>query len=86
LKLVGGGIHMENGEYYMGIGPNADPNSPTLIVGYRLDGKKVEIYKSRETYVVVNTKTEKFLTCLGLEHARYVFKECIRTLTPEGRA
>ncbi len=77
---------MENGEYYMGIGVNADPNSPTLIVGYRLDGIKIEIYKSRETYVVVNTKTEKFLTCLGFEHARYVFKECIRTLTPEGRA
>jgi hypothetical protein len=77
---------MENGEYYMGIGANPDPNCPTLIVGYRLDGKKVEIYKNREIYVVVNTKTEKFLTCVGLEHARYVFKECVRTLTPEGRA
>jgi len=77
---------MEDGEYYMGIGAKADPDCPTLIVGYRLDGEKVEIYKSRETYVVVNTKTEKFLTCVGLEHARYVFKECIRTLTPEGRA
>lgn len=77
---------MENGEYYMGVGTNGDPNCPSLILGYILDGKRVEIYKSQETYIVVNTKTEKYLTCIGFEHARYVFKKCVRTLVPEGRA
>ena len=77
---------MENGEYYMGLEIEGDPNSPRLIIGYLLDGQRVEIYKRQETYIVVNTKTEKYLTCLGFEHARYVFKECVRTLTPDGRA
>ncbi|MGZ3494224.1 MAG: hypothetical protein ACXU99_05710 [Thermodesulfobacteriota bacterium] len=77
---------MENGEYYMVFETNEDPNYPRLILGYKLDGKKVEIYKSLETYIVVNTKTEKYLTCLGYEHAHYVFNECVRTMTPEGKA
>jgi hypothetical protein len=77
---------MENGAYYMGLETEGDPNSPRLIMGYTLDGQRVEIYKRQETYIVVNTKTEKYLTCLGFEHARYVFKECVRTLAPEGRA
>ena len=77
---------MENGEYYMGLETEGDPNSPRLIMGYMVDGQRVEIYKRQETYIVVNTKTEKYLTCLGFEHARYVFKECVRTLAPEGRA
>jgi len=77
---------MEDGEYYMGVGTNGEPNCPRLILGYILNGKRVEIYKSQETYFVVNTKTEKYLTCLGIEHAHYVFKECVRTLAPEGRA
>ncbi len=77
---------MENGEYYMIVETNGDPNRPRLILGYILDGKKVEIYKNLETYVVVNTKTEKYLTCLGYEHAHYVFSECVRMLAPEGRA
>jgi hypothetical protein len=79
-------MNMENGEYYMLVETNEDPNYPRLILGYKLDGKKVEIYKSLETYIVVNTKTEKYLTCLGYEHAHYVFNECVRTLTPEGKA
>lgn len=86
LKLVLGGIHMENGEYYMGIGTVGDPNCPRLILGYKIDENRVEIYKSLETYIVVNTKTDKYLTCLGLEHAHYVFNECVRTLIPEGKA
>ena len=77
---------MENGEYYLVDESNEDPKRPRLILGYIFDGKKVEIYKSLETYIVVNTKTEKYLTCLGFEHARYVFKECVRTLAPDGRA
>jgi hypothetical protein len=77
---------MENGEYYTVVEANEDPNCPRLILGYMLDGKKVEIYKSRETYIVVNTKTEKYLTCIGYEHAHYIFKECVRVLAPEGRA
>jgi hypothetical protein len=77
---------MENGAYYMGLETEGDPNSPRLIMGYTLDGQRVEIYKRQETYIVVNTKTEKYLTCLGFEHARYIFKECVRTLAPEGRA
>ena len=77
---------MENGEYYMGVETNEDPNCPRLILGYILDGKKIEIYKSHETYIVVNTKTEKYLTCIGYEHAHYIFKECVRALAPEGRA
>ncbi len=77
---------MENGAYYMGLETEGDPNSPRLIMGYTLDGQRVEIYKRQETYIVVNTKTEKYLTCLGFEHARYVFKECVKTLAPEGRA
>lgn len=77
---------MENGEYYTVVEANEDPNFPRLILGYMLDGKKVEIYKSRETYIVVNTKTEKYLTCIGYEHAHYIFKECVRVLAPEGRA
>lgn len=79
-------MNMENGEYYMFVDTNEDPNHPRLILGYMFDGKKVEIYKSLETYVVVNTKTEKYLTCLGYEHAHHVFNECVRTLTPEGKA
>jgi hypothetical protein len=70
----------------MGLETEGDPNSPRLIMGYTLDGQRVEIYKRQETYIVVNTKTEKYLTCLGFEHARYIFKECVRTLAPEGRA
>lgn len=77
---------MENGEYYMVVESNVDPNGPQLILGYKCDGKKVEIYKSLETYIVVNTKTAKYLTCLGYEHAHYVFNECVRMLTPEARA
>jgi len=77
---------MDSGEYYMGFRTNGDPNYPRLILGYKLYGNRVEIYKSQETYIVVNTKTEKFLMCLGLEHAHYVFEECIRTLAPEGKA
>jgi len=79
-------MHMENGEYYMEIETNGDPNCPRLILGYILGGQRVEIYKSREAYIVVNTKTEKYLTCLGFEHARYIFKECVRTLAPEAEA
>jgi hypothetical protein len=79
-------MNMENGEYYVVVEPNEDPNCPILIVGYILDGKRVEIYKNQETYIVVNTKTEKYLTCIGYEHAHDVFKECVRTLAPEGRA
>jgi hypothetical protein len=79
-------MNMENGEYYTVVEANEDPNFPRLILGYMLDGKKVEIYKSRETYIVVNTKTEKYLTCIGYEHAHYIFKECVRVLAPEGRA
>ena len=77
---------MEHGEYYMGLETEGDPNSPRLIMGYMLDGHRVEIYKRQEAYIVVNTKTEKYLTCLGFEHARYVFKECVRTLASDGRA
>lgn len=79
-------MNMENGEYYMAVESNEDPNHPRLILGYIFDGKKVEIYKSLGTYIVVNTKTEKYLTCLGYEHAHHVFNECVRMLTPEGRA
>lgn len=77
---------MEDGEYYTFVETNEDSNRPLLILGYILDGKKVEMYKSLGTYIVVNTKTEKYLTCLGYEHAHYIFNECVRTLTPEGKA
>ncbi len=77
---------MENGQYYVLVESNEDLNSPRLILGYILDGKKVEIYKNLETYIVVNTKTEKYLTCLGYEHAQHVFNECVRMLTPEASA
>jgi GTP cyclohydrolase FolE2 len=77
---------MESGEYYIAIETNEDSNFPRLILGYLFDGKRVEIYKSQETYVVVNTKTEKYLTCISYEHAHYVFEECVRTLAPETRA
>jgi len=77
---------MNNGEYYLGVATTADPNYPRLILGYKLDEKRVEIYKSQETYIVVNTKTEKFLTCLNWKHAHYIFEECVRTLTFEGKA
>ena len=77
---------MKNGKYYMGVEANGDPNFPILVLGYILDGKRVEIYKNQETYFVVNTKTAKYLMCIGIEHARYVFKECVRTLAPEGGA
>ena len=79
-------LNMEIGEYYMSVETNRDPNGPTLILGYIVDGEKVEIYKNLGTYIVVNTKTEKWLTCLGYEHAHHVFSECVRTLTPEGEA
>ncbi len=77
---------MGNGEYYTLVESNEDPNRPQLIVGYVFDGKKVEMYKSLGTYIVFNSKTEKYLTCLGYEHAHYVFNECVRMLAPEGRA
>jgi hypothetical protein len=77
---------MKNGEYYMRFGTNGDLHSPRLILGYLLDGERVEIYKSLETYFVFNTKTEKYLMCLGIEHAHYVFNECVRTLASEARA
>jgi len=80
------GMNMGDGEYYVGVGKTADPNYPRLILGYRLQGEKVEIYKNREAYIVVNTKTEKYLTCLGWKHAHYVFEECVRTLAPVGLA
>jgi len=79
-------MNMENGQYYVVVGSNEDINGPQLILGYILDGKKVEIYKSLETYIVVNTKTEKSLTCLGYEHAQHVFSECVRMLTAEAMA
>jgi hypothetical protein len=77
---------MENGEYYVVVETNEDPDFPRLILGYVLDGKTVEIYKNRETYIVVNMKTEKYLTCVSYEHAQHVFEECVRTLAPAGRA
>ena len=77
---------MENGEYYIVAESNEDPHFPRLILGYIFDGKKVEIYKSLGTYFVVNTKTQKCLTCLGYEHAHHVFNECVRTLAPEAVA
>lgn len=77
---------MENGEYYVVVEANEDPNCPKLIVGYVCGGKRVEIYKNQETYIVINTKTEKVLTCIGYEHAHDVFKECVKTLEPAGRA
>jgi len=77
---------MKNGKYYTGAEKNGDPNLPILILGYMLDGKRVEIYKNQETYFVVNTKTAKYLMCIGFEHAHYVFKECVRALAPEGGA
>jgi len=79
-------MHMESGEYYVALETNEDPNLPRLILGYIFDGKTVEIYKNRETYIVVNMKTEKFLTCIGYEHAHHVFEECVRKLEPEGSA
>jgi hypothetical protein len=79
-------MNMENGEYYTVAEIDEDYNIPRLILGYILHGKRVEIYKSKETYIVVNTQTEKYLTCIGYEHAHYVFKECVRVLAPEGRA
>ncbi len=77
---------MENGKYYMLVENNEDPNCPRLILGYKLNGKKVEIYKSLEAYIVVNTKTEKYLNCVSYEQAHHVFKECVRMLTPEAKA
>jgi hypothetical protein len=77
---------MESGEYYMGVGKTTDPTCPRLILGYKLAGIRVEIYKNREVYIVVNTKTEKFLTCLNWKHAHHIFEECVRTLSPEGWA
>ena len=79
-------MKMNDGEYYLGISTTADPNSPRLLLGFKFDGEKVEIYKNREAYIVVNTKTDKYLMCLGWKHAHYVFEECVRTLTPVGRA
>ena len=81
-----GGYKMGEGEYYLGISRTADPNSPKLVLGFKLDGEKVEIYKNREAYIVVNTKTEKYLMCLGWKHAHFVFEECVRALAPEARA
>jgi hypothetical protein len=77
---------MESGEYYLGADTTADPSCPRLVLGFKLYGKRVEIYKSREAYIVVNTKTEKFLTCLSWKHAHFVFEECVRTLEPLGVA
>jgi len=77
---------MEPGEYYLGLPTTPDPNAPKLVLGYKLNGKRVEIYKNRDSYIVVNTKTEKFLNCLNWKHAHYVFEECVRTLTPQGSA
>ena len=77
---------MEKGEYYTVAETDEDYDSPRLILGYILHGKRVEIYKSKETYFVVNTQTEKYLTCIGYEHAHHVFKECVRVLAAEGRA
>jgi hypothetical protein len=79
-------MNVEDGEYYIAVETNEDPNFPRLILGYILDGNRVEIYKNHETYIVVNMKTEKYLTCIGYEHAHDVFKECVRMLAPEGRA
>jgi hypothetical protein len=77
---------MEDGEYYTVAEADEDSNFPKLILGYILHGKRVEIYKSKESYIVVNTQTEKYLTCIGYEHAQYVFEECVRVLASEGRA
>jgi hypothetical protein len=77
---------MEPGEYYLGLPTTPDPYTPKLVLGFKLHGKRVEIYKNRDSYIVVNTKTEKFLTCLNWKHAHYVFEECVRTLTPQGSA
>lgn len=77
---------MNEGEYYLGVNKTGDPDYPRLILGFKLDGEKVEIYKNREAYIVVNTKTDKYLMCLGWKHAHYVFEECVRTLGPAGRA
>lgn len=81
-----GGPEMNEGEYYLGINNTGHPNYPRLVLGFKLDGEKVEIYKNREAYIVVNTKTDKYLMCLGWKHAHYVFEECVRTLAPAGRA
>jgi|GEM_PF-727486 len=80
------GYEMSEGEYYLGISKTADPNCPRLVLGFKLDGEKVEIYRNREAYIVVNTKTDKYLMCLGWKHAHYVFEECVRALAPAGRA
>ncbi len=77
---------MNEGEYYTGVSHGADPNHPRLVLGYRFRGEKVEIYKDREAYIVVNTKTDKYLMCLGWKHAHYVFEECVKALSPVARA
>ncbi len=79
-------MNMEDGEYYVVVETNEDPNFPRLILGYVLDGKTVEIYKNRGTYIVVNMNTEKYLMCVSYEHAHHVFEECVRTMAPAGRA
>jgi hypothetical protein len=81
-----GGVEMNEGEYYLGVSTTTNPSYPRLVLGFKLAGEKVEIYKNQEAYIVVNTKTEKYLTCLGWKHAHYVFEECVRALTPIGRA
>lgn len=77
---------MSDGEYYLGVSTTTDPNHPRLILGYKLAGEKVEIYKNWEAYIVINTKTDKLLMCLGWKHAHYVFEECVRTLIPGASA
>ena len=77
---------MNEGEYYLGINNTEDPNCPRLILGYKLNGEKVEIYRNRDTYIVINTKTDKYLMCLGWKHAHFVFEECVRVMAPVGRA
>ena len=57
-------MNMEKGEYYTVAETNEDSNFPRLILGYILHGERVEIYKSKETYIVVNTQTEKYLTLI----------------------
>jgi hypothetical protein len=77
---------MESGEYYKDVGTKGYPGRPRLILGFVLDGMRVEIYKSQGTYSVFNMKTEKHLICLGAEHAHYIFEQCVRTLATEASA
>lgn len=62
--------------------PTLDKLRATRVMGFEIyDGASIRMYKlTSGEHIVCNFLTEKAIVCLGLEHAHWVFENCINSL------